>query len=104
MLVRKGMIDLKTEKLVPINQIRDRLPSAQKGKRVSLVSLYRWRKKGLETVKIGGTRYTSIEAVARFAEHGKKPSPPPPRLYRPVQSATADAARERIRKLIPGIN
>ena len=98
------MIDLNTEPLIPVSQLRERLPSAQNGKQISLGSIYRWLDRGLESVKIGGTRYTSMAAVARFAEHGKKPSLPPPRPYRSVQSAAADAARERIRKLVPGIN
>jgi hypothetical protein len=42
--------------------------------RPSLCTLWRWRLKGvrgrkLESVVIGGTPYTSLEALERFAQH-----------------------------------
>lgn len=61
------MIDVKEEK--PFS-----FPSISKGHpiRPSVPTLWRWALKGLqgvrlETIKIGGRRYTSFEAIDRFA-------------------------------------
>jgi hypothetical protein len=60
-------IDISVEQLMTMPQAAAKLPS-----RPSLCALWRWRTKGvrgrkLETVVIGGTPYTSVEALARFA-------------------------------------
>lgn len=61
-------IDLQSESLLSLQQSRTAFPG---GKRLSLATLHRWRLKGvrgtrLETILIGGQRYTSTEAIERF--------------------------------------
>ena len=62
------MIDVEAETLVQFPEARSAFPG---DRRVSLATLHRWRQKGvrgvkLETTLIGGLRYTSKEAIARF--------------------------------------
>ncbi|HUO08417.1 MAG TPA: hypothetical protein VM008_08975 [Phycisphaerae bacterium] len=62
------MIDIAAERLIPIGQIHQFLPSARKGKKIGRATIYRWIATGqLETLKCGGTRFTSLEALQRFA-------------------------------------
>ena len=61
-------IDIDAEDLIPFCEARSAFPG---GKRLSLATLHRWRLSGvrgthLETVLIGGSRYTSAEAISRF--------------------------------------
>ena len=61
-------IDVDSETLFQFPEARAEFPG---DRRVSLATLHRWRQKGvrgvkLETVLIGGLRYTSREAIARF--------------------------------------
>ena len=61
-------IDATNEQLIPFSQARSAFPG---GKRYSLSSLHRLRLHGvrgvkLETCLIGGSRYTSAEAIRRF--------------------------------------
>ncbi|HOW71915.1 MAG TPA: DUF1580 domain-containing protein [Phycisphaerae bacterium] len=67
------MIDILTEHLIPIRNVPHRLPPRPTGRRVHISAVYRWIQRGvrgvqLETIRIGGTSYTSIEALQRFAE------------------------------------
>ncbi|WP_169973105.1 DUF1580 domain-containing protein [Tautonia rosea] len=67
------MIELSLETLIPIGQVPDLIPSSRAGKRVHVSTIWRWVLAGvrgvqLETVTIGGSRYTSREAVQRFVE------------------------------------
>ena len=61
-------IDPTNERLIPFNSAREAFPG---GKRLSLATVHRWRVQGvrgtkLETILIGGSRYTSAEAIQRF--------------------------------------
>lgn len=61
-------VDFKTEQVISMAQASAMLPGHP-----SLCTLWRWRLKGirgrkLECVVIGGTPYTSIEALERFAQ------------------------------------
>jgi hypothetical protein len=54
----------------PLSEAPDHFPR-RKGKRVSLPSVYRWVGSGyrgvrLQTVVVGGVRYTSPHAIAQF--------------------------------------
>jgi Protein of unknown function (DUF1580) len=67
------MIDSALEHVFPIAETRDHVASHP-----SLASIYRWAFKGvrgvqLETILIGGRRYTSREAVARFIARLSEP-------------------------------
>jgi hypothetical protein len=59
------------EDLIPLGQTARLIPSRKPGRRVSISCLYRWCAHGRRGVKleswvIGGTRYTSRQAIARF--------------------------------------
>ena len=99
------MIDLAVETLIPLNQIPHRVPSARRGKRIGLATLYRWLDRGLESVKIGGTRYSSTEALARFAQQSPAPTPPqnPLRVRAAPITDSAREARRRLQALVPGL-
>ena len=67
------MIDTAVENLIPLRDVPRLLPPRPNGKRLHISSVYRWTLRGvkgvrLETVKIGGTAYTSREAIQRFSE------------------------------------
>lgn len=62
------MIDISSEQMVPVNQVPAHLPG-----RTHCSTIWRWVNKGvrgqrLETVMIGGIRYTSLESLQRFVE------------------------------------
>jgi len=61
------MIDISAEQLLTLSQAARSLPG-----KVNVSTLWRWYQRGcrgvrLETVVIGGRRYTSKEALERFA-------------------------------------
>ena len=67
------MIDIQTETIVSLTEAAQRLPSRRAGKRVNVSTLWRWATSGskgirLETVRIGASRYTSMEAIQRFSD------------------------------------
>jgi len=73
------MIDLTQEELVPIRDVPKHLPPRPTGKRVHISAVYRWLLRGirgvrLESLKIGGTTYTSKEALQRFADRLTSPA------------------------------
>ncbi len=67
------MIDMMTEQLIPLRDVTKLLPASPRGKRIHISSVYRWTLRGLgghrlEVIKIGGTTYTTREALQRWAE------------------------------------
>ncbi len=85
------MIDLQAEQIIPIAQVPKELPH-----RPNLSTVYRWIGAGLlETVKLGGRVFTSVEALGRFAEHrGGRPKPPESTPTPQRQREIADAERK----------
>jgi hypothetical protein len=78
------VIDLATEQLISVADARARLPGTKPGAKIGMATLTRWIRSGLlESVKLGGRRFTSIEALQRFAVAEKQtaaaPAPPPTR-------------------------
>jgi len=66
------MIYLLTEKLISVSDAPKYLPARPNGKRVHISACYRWIGPGvcgirLESVKVGGSTYTSLEALQRFS-------------------------------------
>jgi hypothetical protein len=66
-------IDIKTEELRSLTQAAGKLRIRREGKQPHVATLYRWATVGLhdvvlETVQVGGTRCTSLEALQRFFE------------------------------------
>ena len=79
------MIDLSTERVVTLSEATRHVPG-RGGKRPNVCTIYRWGDRGLngvrlETLQVGGTKCTSIEALQRFCErltstgviHGRRP-------------------------------
>jgi len=67
------MIDIANEHLIPVRDVPRRLPRRPNGKTVHISAVYRWIQRGvrgvrLEAIRIGGTAYTSEEALQRFGE------------------------------------
>ena len=90
------MIDIQTEKVLTFTQAAKALPG-----RPNVATLWRWRTAGcrgvkLETVLVGGKRYTSREAIQRFvaettaAADGEAVQPRTPK-QRAANHARADA-------------
>ena len=66
-------IDLKTEELLSLAEAARRLPKRGNGKAIHVAAIYRWSTTGyagviLETIQICGQKFTSTEALQRFAE------------------------------------
>lgn len=73
------MITIDREQLVPLREVPRILPRRANGRHPHLSAIYRWVRKGiggvvLESVRIGGVSYTSLEALQRFAERLTAPS------------------------------
>ncbi len=65
------MIDIASETVVSFADAAKSLPRRRAGKKPSIATLYRWSTIGcrgviLETIQIGATRCTSLEALQRF--------------------------------------
>lgn len=85
------MIDTGVENLIPLRDVPRCLPPRPNGKRLHISAVYRWTLRGvkgvrLETVKIGGTTYTSREAIQRFSERLSGANAAP-QLVNPVSRA-----------------
>ena len=95
------MISVHQETLIALRDAPKHLPIRPNGKRLHVSAVYRWIAKGvagvvLEAVRIGGTTYTSLEALQRFAERmtGRAEASPMPattstRVARPRQEGVA---------------
>jgi len=69
-------IDVFQEEVVSFAEAAKRLPRIRNGKKIHLSTLFRWAQAGkiasdgmrvrLETIQVGGTRCTSLEALQRF--------------------------------------
>jgi hypothetical protein len=65
------IVSILDEEVIRISEVPDLPFMRGRGNKVSLATLWRWVNNGLkgvrlETVKIGGTRCTSVQAVQRF--------------------------------------
>jgi hypothetical protein len=91
------MIDISTEQLLTFSEAARRLPGS-----VHTSTLHRWRLRGLkntrlETILVGGRRYTSVQGLARFAAAvtaARDGVPPPVRTPKQRQTAIARAEQE----------
>lgn len=85
-----------SERLLPLNEAAEYLPR-RSGKKVHYSTLYRWATKGargrkLETVLVGGVRYTSLEALERFITAPLAKSTMPDQVLLDAVSAALDQA------------
>jgi hypothetical protein len=67
-----AVIDIKSEQLVSLREVPKLLPARGNGRRIHVSAIYRWVQRGvrgtrLEVIRVGGTTYTSREALQRFA-------------------------------------
>jgi hypothetical protein len=67
------MIDISTETLLTMGQAAGVRPPGRLGRPTHAATVYRWISRGLrgvrlESIRLGGTLYTSREALQRFAE------------------------------------
>jgi hypothetical protein len=75
------LIDIGTEQLVSLHEVPRLLPARGSGKRIHISAVYRWVQRGirgtrLEVIRVGGTTYTSREALQRFAAPPVSPNQP----------------------------
>ncbi len=81
------MIDISSERLLTLAQAARIRPPGRRGRPTHPSTVYRWIAQGLkshklEAIRLGGTLYTSAEALQRFAERltsgadGNGPQPP----------------------------
>jgi hypothetical protein len=75
------MIDISSEHLIAIREVPKILPARVNGKVIHISAVYRWLLRGvrgirLDSITIGGTTYTSTEALQRFAEQLSRTSSP----------------------------
>lgn len=96
------MIDIANENLIPIRDVPRHLPPRSSGRHVHISTVYRWLLRGirgvcLDAVRIGGTTYTSAEALQRFADRLTEPRATGPdsaiRTTRTRQRQIQEAAR-----------
>lgn len=90
-------INIETERLLTIAEAARSLPG-----RPHIASVWRWVNRGiqgqrLESIKVGGKRFTSAEAIARFIDRTTAAAdgePVPTRTTRERERAIAAAERE----------
>lgn len=92
------MINLFSEIVLSLSEAAKHraLPRRRKGKRPCVSTLYRWSTSGcngvrLETIRVGGTLCTSVEAIQRFAE---RLTAADPRVSTPMAVTPARRRRE----------
>jgi hypothetical protein len=102
-LITRTMIDTSIEEAITLNRARH-LPAVRRnGRAPDLATMYRWVTRGvagvkLKSVKVGGARCTSEQAVRRFLEQLADPNPAPAgrrtssQLERDVDRADAETA------------
>lgn len=95
------MINIENEELLTLVAATKRLPPNDRtGKLVHIATVHRWCSLGgvggvqLETVKIGGVRYTSAEALRRFVARCTDPDVPVAQPAHQRQKAIEKADRE----------
>jgi hypothetical protein len=62
-----------TEQIVPLSHVPPLVPRLRRGRKIHVSTLFRWTTRGcrgviLESIQVGGTRCTSVEALQRFYE------------------------------------
>ena len=67
------MVDIAHEHLIAIRDVPKHLPRRASGCRIHVSAVYRWISRGVQdvrlaSVKVGGTTYTSVEALQAFAQ------------------------------------
>ena len=98
------MIDIEHEHLVALHDVPKLLPVRTNGKCIHISAVYRWVQRGvrgihLEVVRVGGTSYTSREALQRFAT-SPTTSFQLPMLVTTTRQKQIDSANRRVQELL----
>lgn len=93
------MIYIQDEEVVSLTDATKHLPMRRAGKRPHVATLYRWAQNGvrgirLETIQVGGTLCTSLEALQRFFNRLSGDDSTPPQTMRTRKREIAKADRE----------
>lgn len=64
-------IDIQTEDIVTLREAAEHLPRVRRGRKLHQATIYRWVRNGrrgvlLESLQVGGTLCTSLQALQRF--------------------------------------
>lgn len=91
------MIDLKKESAITLAEVPSHIPK-RKGRKVHYSTVYRWVTKGargrrLESLLVGGVRYTTVEALGRFL-HAQAAVKTPPAKADDTIAAIEDALKD----------
>ena len=92
------MIDIKDEEVLTLKDAAAILPRRRRGRKPHISTIYRWATRGLkglrlETLQIGGTLCTSVEALQRFFEQLTRSTPqdtPPASRRRSIAQAESE--------------
>lgn len=92
------MIDIGQEELIAVRDVPRALPKRPNGRRLHVSAVYRWISRGvrgvvLESARIGGSTYTSREAMARFAERLNGAATQPQQTLKPPHSRQMEIER-----------
>ena len=95
------MIQIGDETVVSLTDAAKQLPRRRAGKRPHVATLYRWASAGvrgikLETIQVGGTLCTSLEALQRFCDRlsGNDSAEAPPARVRKREIERAERELE----------
>ena len=96
------MIDTEAETVISFADARSAFPGIDR--RLSLATLHRWRLNGvrgvkLETVLIGGLRYTSREAITRFIAAQNAADAPAVSITPAQRRRQSEAARVELQRM-----
>lgn len=99
------MIDREHERIIPLRDVPEHLPSRIPGKKLSFATVWRWAlrpKDPLETFCTPGGRFTSLEALDRFVERcsNRERSDSDNRRIAASANARAKLAGDQLRKLM----
>ena len=100
------MIEIENEQLISLREVPKLLPARGNGKRIHISAVYRWAQRGvrgtrLEVIRVGGTTYTSREALQRFASPPDAPfEPTTPNS--PARQQQIDRALHRLDEFLYG--
>ncbi len=94
-----SVIDLTNETVMPLADAAARLPKCRNGKPPHYCTVSRWASRGikgvkLETIVVGATTCTSLEAMQRFCERRTDPTSTPSHITKARQRELDKAERE----------
>jgi len=99
------------DEFLTLSEAAKRLPAKNSGRRLHVAALYRWASNGcrgvvLETIHVGGQRYTSLDALQSFLEAVTERARASVSPRRPVDARAREAELERteaaVRELLGG--